>query len=487
MNQKSSRELTELLNSLVNEELSDEQTERLEQILRGSPEAQDRLLTFGQLQIDLTVELGADRAAKSFCDRQARFASIAAPILMAEDDHEATCVVTPRSFNSLGFGAVVFALCAVVAIGGFLWFNGLSPDVPGDSESVIAETTLRTPSVTSIQLCSSSAEVDLEKIGRVTIHQPADFRLLGPMRARLNRGQIQVNITEESGRGFVVETPDGEVTDLGTQFGLDVREGERTSLVVLDGRVDLRVANADNRIRLERLAKGDGVLFKRGSPIGRIMSVISDDKGLFRPASMAANIRPHAVIVDVADDLSSTDTKRYYDIVSEGMREDALAYVDRLEHEWNGLDENGMPSYLIGADYVKTFNDDKHRRGHNITVVLARPARLFVFLDERIAPPHWLTDDFHDTGDRLGMDTGARFSLEEKKSRDIRVQRGAGPGVSIDDTFSIWELVVEEPGPVVLGANGFPKQPQHPYWSSMYGIAAVELDNDESGVPIESQ
>ena len=47
-----------------------------------------------------------------------------------------------------------------------------------------------------------------------------------------------------AGKGFVVETPYGEITDQGTEFGIDLTEKGQAGLVVFEGAVDLRVAEA---------------------------------------------------------------------------------------------------------------------------------------------------------------------------------------------------------------------------------------------------
>jgi hypothetical protein len=482
-NPKQSVELMTLLNSLVSEDISDDEMLRLELALRDNPNAQDELLAYCQLHIDLMVELGADRAAKTFCDRQAQFATLAAPILMAEDGVQGLVPSNSRRmFGLLGWGALGgFTLCVALVVAGFVWSGASSQGDDPVAAAPIAVDSSQAPAVTSIQLGASSAEVGLEKIGRVTIHYPADFRLIGPMRARLNHGQIKVEVLEETGRGFIVETPDGEVTDLGTEFGLDVREGEKTGLVVFNGEVDLRVATTHNKnlaTTWERLVKGDGVLFKKDDAIDRIMSVVSNEHGLFRPASALSVGSSRAVIAEVVDNLTSADTKRYYEIVAGGMREDALTYVDRLEHNWNGVDQWGMPSYLLGADYVKTFNDDKLRKDFGITLVLARPAKVYVLLDDRIEPPEWLKEDFRDTGDKLGLDAGAK-TMEDKKNSNFQGRPGVGSGVSIDANFSIWERVVNKPGSVALGTNGKPKNPKQFYLTAMYGVAAVELKSSE--------
>jgi hypothetical protein len=154
------------------------------------------------------------------------------------------------------------------------------------------------------------------------------------------------------------------------------------------------------------------------------------------------------------------------------MREDALAYVDRPAHDWSGVDPRGIPEYLLGADYIKLFNSDKMRSDVEISVTLSCPARLFIFADDRVPPPQWLRSQFRDTGDSIGHDCGpyVRDGVEF-----FKLNRGFGPGNSIDSTCSIWEMVVDRPRVVTLGPNFGDSE-----LTAMYGIAAVRLDGEAS-------
>ena len=50
---------------------------------------------------------------------------------------------------------------------------------------------------------------------------------------------MTLHVTNPRGRGFVVETPQGQVTDLGTEFGVDVAGDSNTDVVVFEGAVNL--------------------------------------------------------------------------------------------------------------------------------------------------------------------------------------------------------------------------------------------------------
>src|SRR5262249_45659413 len=138
----------------------------------------------------------------------------------------------------------------------------------------------------------------------------------------------------------------------------------------------------------------------------------------------------------------------YYEIVQSGMQEDCKAFADREEHEWNGITTDGMPSYLVGGDYVKTFNNDKVKREIEITVTLDRPAKLYILFDKRIPPPEWLKQDFRKTTDEIGVDEGV-YCVDGIWYTDHHP--GVGPGVSIDHVATVWERDVQGPESVKLG------------------------------------
>jgi hypothetical protein len=208
------------------------------------------------------------------------------------------------------------------------------------------------------------------------------------------------------------------------------------------------------------------------------MSIVTGETATFEHGGDMRLQRWNPIIGNVADNIIESNVRKFYEIVPGGMHEDALAYVDRPAHEWNGLDEHGMPSYLIGADYVKTFNDDKLQQNVEIFVALCRPAVLYVFLDVRVPPPDWLIRDFHDTGDEIGQDNGPFYAHRYKKFANY--DRGVGPGKSIDEVFSVWKRIIPKPGIVKLGPNA-----GETWESGMYAFAAAPLAEQGDDLPSE--
>jgi hypothetical protein len=384
--------------------------------------------------------------------------------------------------SSAGLLGVITGAIATSAVALLIHFASSSN--PAATEPPVVATSFEPtlPAFKSVQLESGSVKLGIDKVGWVLVDGPTDFDLIGPMRARLNYGRIQMRVTEDSGKGFVVETPDGDITDLGTEFGIEVSRDRKhkTGLVVFEGAVDLRVANtatSDHR-PVERLVGGEGVVFNRDGESARINSIVTGVASTFRCRDEDFSADAVPVILDVKDNLRPSDTKSYYEIVAGGLHEDARAYVDRPEHEWNGTSKQGLPSYLIGADYVKPFNADKIHSTIEINVTLGQPAKLYVFFDDRAQKtPDWLAKVFRKTGDKIGLDGGAWSGSK------IHSKRGDGPGVSIDERFSVWELVVNEPGIVKLGPNTSNSSMTS---IGMYGIAAVALDKSATpDSPIE--
>ena len=297
----------------------------------------------------------------------------------------------------------------------------------------------------------------------VVLHAPVAYQLMTSMKARVLLGRLTANVTEPA-KGFSVLTPRATVVDLGTEFGVEVNNDGATDVVVFKGEVDVDYNDHTDRSSAQRLRMGEAVHLDAIGTASRIVSIngrrYSSDKALKSPSRKA-------VIAEVHDNIERTSSlMSYYEIVPQGMQEDSLAFVDRIAHEWNGITEQGMPEYLIGADYVKTFNSDKFNPDLQVSIKLKAACKLYVLFDNRLPIPAWLSRDFRDTGDDLGMDTGPYQTKSEFWHN--QGPSGVGPGKSVEDTLSVWEKVVSEPGVVFLGSTEAPISAPN-----MYGIAAV--------------
>jgi hypothetical protein len=299
---------------------------------------------------------------------------------------------------------------------------------------------------------------------------PLVLHLVSVEHVRLLHGRIEVDVPEGA-EGFAVETATAEIVDFGTNFSVETVDGG-TELIVHQGEVDLKVTGTSPESRqpgaeAKRFRGGEAVRVHVDGTLSRIINVQAADMLTSDPVRSEKSL-----VASVRDNLIRDDMWNFYEIVPRGLAEDAKAFVDR-PHEWNGATSEGLPEYLVGADYVKTFNDDKITPELVIELELEAPAEVYVFLDDRLTPPTWIVDRFSKTGDTIGIDES---TYEQTNPTHL------GPGVSIDQTLSIWRFVAEHGGVVYLGPNGNPP-PHDPAEarfvpSNMYGIAVVRLGDD---------
>jgi hypothetical protein len=382
-------------------------------------------------------------------------------------------------------GVILPALCLVATIAtvvAILIVSSRSTPIDRDFGEVAhaagksPEVGVKTGGVSSVRVDSGTVDLKLPGIGHVIVEGPAQFDMLSAKRARLSGGRIKMRVTEETGHGFVVETPYGEVTDLGTEFGIDLTEQGQAGLVVFEGSVDLRVAEsaALESARVERLVGGEGVIFNKGGPIDRIASIVTGSVPTFVQSKSNTRDAGSNIFRSVFD--NSKNSKKFYEIVPRGLHEDVQLHVDR-PHQWNGLTEAGIPPYLVGADYVKTFSRDGAEQQLEIFVTIGCPSTLYVMFDDEVPAPGWLRKNFKNTGDKIGADCAA---WGKKRNRRL----GIGPGKSIDGVFAVWKRDVHEPETIVLGANeGVVKGSGV---GGMYGIAAVATEESKTMVTVDS-
>ena len=314
----------------------------------------------------------------------------------------------------------------------------------------------------TIWLEKGKLELQLATSGTTAIlKSPAIMQFVAIDRVRVMRGSVKIDVAAGD-EGFSVETDSAEVIDLGTVFSVNVQNGN-TDVIVFDGEVDLKPAHSSAKMpsTTMRFRAGEAVQVAQDGTLSRIVNICQTDDSNY------------PLITSVTDNNHRSDHWSFYEIVPEGFGEDAAAFVDR-RHEWNGIGKAGIPSYLMGADYVKTFNDDKVSDGLSINVTLSSPATLYILLDMRVAPPAWLLSSFEDTGDKLGIDE-VPFMVDSS-TKNLSGRLGAGAGQSIDRYHSIWKLDLPTAGAVVLGANGRLVDGAPEGASSranMYGVVAV--------------
>jgi hypothetical protein len=307
----------------------------------------------------------------------------------------------------------------------------------------------------------------------VKIAGPASLDIESAMLVHLNSGQVTARI-QKSNKGFAIKTPVARVVDQGTEFGVAARPDGKTDVIVFEGRVDVQEMAGLNR-QPQSLVIGNGARIDDRGDMNRIVQIGRNVAGGWWTDN---NSEGEHAIVEIQDNIVSDVSNKFvcYQTTYGGLHDDALAYADNPHHQWNGITDAGLPKFLQGADYIKTFNDYRYRRDFEMTIVLSQPTNLYVMADNRIPPPPWLQEKFVDTGHDIGLDEGPWLDQAEEKFRKLdKNTTDVGGGKSIDNTFSVWLRRCEEPGPVKLGNAG--------EWATeggrgraMYGIATTPLE-----------
>lgn len=113
------------------------------------------------------------------------------------------------------------------------------------------------------RLRMASGLVGIEFYGgaRVTVQGPADIDVAGVDRIVCRRGRLRIQVSERA-RGFRLSSPQVDLVDLGTEFGVDIAAEARTELHVFNGRVELSRMHGAGAGSLSReLVTGQGLRF----------------------------------------------------------------------------------------------------------------------------------------------------------------------------------------------------------------------------------
>jgi hypothetical protein len=448
-------ELLELTLACQMADATTEERARLERLLTDNPQAILWYLRIVDDTLTLLDSAAAKESATNSCDAACCTAAVEEDAFVARDV-STNSSARPRRARWLAAGAIASMLLISFA-GPRLW-SFLSHASPSD---VLAERGwAQVVEVSNVEwgdgaqryeewalvkpgeiLQTKSGWINLFLAGgaELLIEGPADVEYVSPQQVFARQGKLAARVGPGA-VGFRIDTPHAMVTDRGTSFGVSVDGDSHTSVVVYEGIVDLDVLGDRTQPR-RRLATGEALSVDGKGHLSRITTVQSADF-LEPPQVRVAGAQQGRLITTVTDNVRSLQTAKYYRVIPHGFHEDCRAYVDRL-HQWNGVDPRGLAPFLLGGDYVMTYNDDKIASEIEIAVSVSQPANLYVLIDDRVTPPDWLKRDFVDTNWDVGSDEGWE---------DRIIDVASGPGQSIEHVFSVWRCVVREPSTVILGA-----------------------------------
>jgi hypothetical protein len=238
MNDSERVELNELCSTLVDGRLTEEQNKRLQNLLRGSDEAQQFYVRSMQLSASLY----------SYASE------------MQSEAAEPRNVIRPTFWRRNVWPLA--AAAAVVAVG--VWIGrSLIPEAisPDEDQEFIARISgskdLKWASAAAFQngdelhrgqrleLTSGFAEITFDSGALIVVEGPASVDLDSAWQATLRRGTLKANIPQEA-IGFKVSNASVDVVDLGTEFSMTADDDGSAEVFVLNGQVEVEPRVAAN-------------------------------------------------------------------------------------------------------------------------------------------------------------------------------------------------------------------------------------------------
>jgi len=489
-----SREFDEAVAAVCHGSASDEQARALNELLRGNATARDEYI----LRLELHSRLASD------------------PDLFAQADE--TKITSPENVLPLQHpqrartrkANWVLALAACVALLATGWW-AFRFSHPSERQGTTSKAVAMLNRVVDAQwnqrdeaprlgaplepgwlrLKSGLAQIVFYSGARVVIEGPAEFQLISATEASCRSGRLTADVPPEA-RGFCIGTPQMNVTDLGTAFGLDVK-ARRTELHVFKGSVEFQSTAGAAK---QNLKEGAGVVTENSRA----------------PQLIAANPATFASLFDLQAKSSVAEALRYeqWRTANRRLNEDPSLLVhfdfDQAEPAGGRLHNAGArrdvvpDATIIGCQWTEGRWPDKQAlefRGVSDRVRVSVPGEF-----ESLTLAAWvrvqgLDRQFNSLFMCDGLDAGTLHWLIRKDgvlgltaidSGPGDVQIVASPSVLALDQFGIWvHLAVVLDGNtkrVLHYVNGLPVKEKALKIKRHFRIGAAELGNwNASGFP----
>ena len=262
-----SHEFDDTVVAVCHGSMSDEQARALNELLRSDAAARDEYI----LRVELHSRLASN--PDLFARANDHQGKVATPekIVPLEAPNRTRRKVLNR----------VLALAACVAVAAVGWWgveHSRSGDRKGTTSKAVAMLNLVIDAQWSsagdtlqpgspldpgwLRLKSGLAQVVFYSGARVVIEGPAEFQIISPGNAVCRVGRLTAEVPPQA-RGFRIATSQMDVTDLGTAFGLDVKEGS-TELHVFKGSVEFVPADGTAK---QSLNAGSGAVAEGSRPL----------------------------------------------------------------------------------------------------------------------------------------------------------------------------------------------------------------------------
>jgi len=118
------------------------------------------------------------------------------------------------------------------------------------------------------ELASGLAQIKFKDGAEVVVEGPCKITFQGRNAALLEQGKLSATVEMSSAKGFIIDTPFGTVTDLGTEFGVAVGE-DKADIEVHEGVVVLDVPDTGRGKQSIRLGVGQRASVDRAGNVSR--------------------------------------------------------------------------------------------------------------------------------------------------------------------------------------------------------------------------
>ncbi len=226
-------------------------------------------------------------------------------------------IVMRRTVKVLAAAAVL----ALAALPVFFW-KRTTPVAPQPEEVAVLSRldkdggTVHTESVrvgSHIKEDAGLVRLNFKNGAIVAVEGPVDFTVVSALELLLETGRLNA-WCPEAAHGFKVRTASGDLTDLGTSFGVSASTDGRSEFVVLDGMVE--VEKGSEKLRLE---KGSAVAAKAGDTLQSVAFAPSPFKktwllacGILSTKGQVAPVDP-----DVPEKVALAENDEYVMVIPE--------------------------------------------------------------------------------------------------------------------------------------------------------------------------
>jgi len=238
-----------LLHDWLHGEISAEDFERLQEMLRGCSELRKRLRHEVNLDLVLRDHACLDASLRSWIPDSAQDNKILMPVRFLQRPRVAW--------------AAAAALAAMLAAGLFIRFQ-TNPVVAARQEEMNQGSAILTRVMNAtwqnggsqprsgdtlgtglFQLAGGLAQIEFFSGATLLVDGPAELEILSPWEARCHSGKIRLRVPPPA-RGFKIHTPEMQIEDLGTEFAVEVDpEESSTEVHVFEGEVHAQPTDSD--------------------------------------------------------------------------------------------------------------------------------------------------------------------------------------------------------------------------------------------------